>query len=163
MFCSPEHRFGLAIDDIIARAHDIQESVDPKRRRKNLVVAEFLGWLTRARRIALGKRLVEQCRAALDGKPHYFVHVQSARGTACVYLTTAQERPARFETLKFLVAYAQMKHGVHRCLGVATEPIGDGRSYDFALREGPLPEELVAQLRSLDDPFGATGPLTVPE
>jgi hypothetical protein len=46
-------RFGMAIDDIIARAHDVQEPVDPARRRKNLVVAEFLGWLTRARRISL--------------------------------------------------------------------------------------------------------------
>ena len=65
--------------------------------------------------------------------------------------------------MKDLVAYAQMKHGVARCLGVATEPIGDGRSYDFALREGPLPKELVAHLKSLDDPFGATEPLSMPE
>jgi hypothetical protein len=65
--------------------------------------------------------------------------------------------------LKFLVAYARMKHGVDCCLGVATEPIGDGRSYDFALREGPLPEELVAHLKSFDDPFGATESLRMPE
>jgi hypothetical protein len=156
---SPEHRFGLAIDDIIARAHDIEEPIDPSRRRKNLVIAEFLGWLTRSRRIALGKRLVMQCQDALDGKPHYFVHAQPARGTACVFLSTAEDRPARLVRLKFLVAYAQMKHGVHRILGVATEPIGPGRSYDFALREGPLPEELLVELRSAPDPFGTTEPL----
>src|SRR5438309_1046002 len=56
---SPDRQFGLAIDDIIARAHDIQEPVEPTRRRKNLAVAEFLGWLTRARRIFLGKRLAQ--------------------------------------------------------------------------------------------------------
>jgi hypothetical protein len=155
MLSSPERRFGLAIDDIIARAHDIQEPADPARRRKNLVVAEFLGWLTRGRRIVLGKRLVEQSLDAQDGKPHYFVHVQKERGAACVYLSTAEPRPKRLETLKFLVAYAQVKHGVDRCLGVATEPVGDGRSYDFALREGPLPKELVAHLKNVDDPFGA--------
>jgi hypothetical protein len=160
---SPDRRFGLAIDDIIARAHDIQPPIDPSRRRKNLVVAEFLGWLTRARRITLGKRLVEQCRDAQDGELHYFVHVQAARGTACVYLSTAQERPTRLDTLKFLVAYAQLKHGVPRCLGVATEPIGDRRSYDFTLVEGPMPEELAAYFRSIDDPFGATKPLNMPE
>lgn len=160
---SPDRHFGLAIDDIIARAHDIQEPVDPTRRRKNLVVAEFLGWLTRARRISLGKRLVQRCLDARDGDPHYFVHVQKERGTGCVYLATAETRPKRLETLKFLVAYAQMKHGLPRCLGVATEPIGDGRSYDFALREGPLPEEFLAHLKSVDDPFGATEPMATPE
>lgn len=156
---STEHRFGLAIDDIIARTHDIEEPVDPARRRSNLVIAEFLGWLTRLRRIALGKRLVMQCQDALDGEPHYFVHVQPARGTACVFLSTSEDRPKRLVRLKFLAAYAQMKHGVHRVLGVATEPIGPGRSYDFALREGPLPEELLAELRGVPDPFGTTEPL----
>jgi hypothetical protein len=158
-----DRRFGMAIDDIIARAHDVQEPVDPARGRKNLVVAEFLGWLTRARRISLGKRLIQNSLDARDGNPHYFVHVQRERGTACVYLATAEARPQRLETLKGLVAYAQMKHGIARCLGVATEPIGDGRSYDFALREGPLPEELVTYLKSFDDPFGATESLGMPE
>lgn len=58
-----------------------------------------------------------------------------------------------------MVAYAQLKHGVNRCLGVATEPIGDGRSYDFALRLGPLPQDLLAELRGVDEPFGSIGPL----
>lgn len=160
---SPEFRFGLAIDDIIARAHDIEDSLDPTRRRKNLIVAEFLGWLTRRRRICLGNRLVEQCRNAEDGKDHYFVHVQPTRGTACVFLSTARNRPERLKLLQFLIAYAQMKHGVQQCLGVATEPIGEGRSYDFALVEGSMPEELVAHLRSISDPFGTPEPLNMPE
>jgi hypothetical protein len=84
---SPDRQFGPAIDDIIARAHDVQEPADPARRRKNLVVAEFLGWLTRARRMSLGKRLVQQCLDARDGNPHYFVHVQKERGPlACTSL-----------------------------------------------------------------------------
>ncbi len=121
------------------------------------------GGFTRGRRISLGKRLVQQSLEAQDGNPHYFVHVQRERGTACVYLSTAEARPNRLERLKFLVGYAQMKHGVNRCLGVATEPVGNGRSYDFALREGSLPDELVALLKNVDDPFGATGPLGMPE
>lgn len=163
MLSSPERRFGFAIDDIIARAHDVQEPVDPGRRRQNMAVAELLAWLTRGRRISLGKRLVQQSQRAQDGSPHYFVHVQRERSAACVYLSTSESRPERLARLKFLVAYAQMKHGVDRCLGVATEPVGDGRSYDFALREGPLPEELVAQLMNLDDPFGTVGPLDMPK
>ena len=66
----------------------------------------------------------QRCLDARDGNPHYFVHVQKERGTGCVYLATAEARPKRLETLKFLVAYAQMKHGLPRCLGVVTEPIG---------------------------------------
>jgi hypothetical protein len=159
---SPDRKFGFAIDDIIARAHDT-EAADPARRRKNLAVAEFLGWLSRGRRITVGRKFVEQCRDAQDGEDHYFVHAQPARGTACVYLSTSKDRPTRYEFLRFLIAYAQMKHGVQQCLGVATEPIGPGRSYDFALVEGPMPEEVAAQLRTAPDPFGTTAPLSMQE
>jgi hypothetical protein len=93
------------------------------------------------------------------GKVHYFSHVQKSRGTACVYLATSQSREERVRTLQFLVSYAHMKYEVRECLGVATEPIGDGRSYNFLIRRGSPPPGLFEQLESFDDPFSADVPL----
>jgi hypothetical protein len=53
---SPEWRYGLLIDDMIARAHDIDPGLNYSkgRKRAGMEVAKFLGWLTRERRIKLG-------------------------------------------------------------------------------------------------------------
>jgi hypothetical protein len=40
------------------------------------------------------------------------------------------------------VAYAQMRYGVRQCLGVATEPIGNGRSYDLFVPRTAPPQAL---------------------
>jgi hypothetical protein len=121
---SPEWRYGLAIDDMIARVHEVDPGLPWNKGNEggNIRVAQFLGWLTRERRIKLGKRIIATCEAAHDGNVHYFPHVQKSRGTACVYLVTSQSRPDRVSTLEFLVDYAHMKYGVTQCLGVATEP-----------------------------------------
>jgi hypothetical protein len=120
----------------------------------SMEVARFLGWLTRERRIRLGKRIILACEAAKDGELHYVPHVQPSRGTVCVYLATSQSRADRFKTLDFLVAYAHMKYGakfgVRQCLGVATEPIGNGRSYDFVVTRASPPPALLEKLRSID-------------
>jgi hypothetical protein len=111
----PDWRYGLAIDDMIARVHDFDPEL-PWNKGQNkapvsMEVARFLGWLTRERRIRLGKRIISACEAAKDGELHYFPHVQPSRGTVCVYLVTSQSRPDRVKTLDFLVAYAHMKYG----------------------------------------------------
>jgi hypothetical protein len=159
---SQDWRYGLAIDDMIARAHNIDPGLpwnETEGPRGSIEVAQFLGWLTRDRRIRLGKRIIAACEAAGDGKVHYFPHVQKSRGTACVYLATPQNRKDRVETLQFLVSYAHMKYGVPKCLGVATEPIGNGRSYDFVVTRGPPPPALLEQLKTFDDPFSSEVPL----
>jgi hypothetical protein len=49
--------------------------------------------------------------------------------------------------------------GVRECLGVATEPLGNGRSYDFLVgRTSPL-QEVLDRLKSIEDPFSADVPL----
>lgn len=161
LLVSPEWRYGMAIDDMIARVHDVDPELpwNKRNRHGSLEVARFLGWLTRDRRIKLGKRIISECEAARDGNVHYFPHVQPSRGTACVYLATQQSRPDRVETLHFLVSYAHMKYGVRQCLGVATEPIGAGRSYDFVITRTPLPQALLEHLKSCDDPFSSEIPL----
>lgn len=158
---SPEWRYGLSIDDMIARVHDVDPGLAWNRGdgRGSIEVARFLGWLTRERRIKLGKRIIAACESARDGQVHYFPHVQKSRGTACVYLVTSQSRQARVETLQFLVSYAHMKYGVSQCLGVATEPIGNGRSYDFVVMRRPPAPALLEQLKTIDDPFSAEVPL----
>jgi hypothetical protein len=159
---SPDWKYGLTIDDMIARVHNVDPAL-PWNKRSNangsMEVARFLGWLTRDRRIELGKRIISACESARDGQVHYFPHVQRTRGTACVYLVTSQNRPDRVKTLQFLVSYAHMKYGVPQCLGVATEPIGAGRSYDFVMRRASLPQGLLDQLKTFDDPFSSEVPL----
>jgi hypothetical protein len=158
---SPEWRYGLAIDDMIARAHDI----DPKlpwnigRKLGGLGVAKFLGWFTRDRRIKLGKRLLAKCEAARDGKPHYFSHRQPSRRVGCVFLATSGSRADRVKFLNYLVSFAQMKYGLRQCLGAATEPIGGGRSYDFVMTRRPLSPAQLERLNALADPFSSDEPL----
>jgi hypothetical protein len=158
---SAEWRYGLSIDDMIARVHDVDPELPWNKgdRRGGLEVARFLGWLTRERRIRLGKRILAACEAGGDGKLHYFPHVQRSRGTACVYLITSQSRPDRVDTLKFLVDYAHMKYGVRQCLGVATEPLGNGRSYDFVVGRTSPPQEMLDRLKTIKDPFSSEVPL----
>jgi hypothetical protein len=52
-----------------------------------------------------------------------------------------------------------MKYGVPQCVGVATEPIGNGRSYDFVVTRRPPPPALLEQLKMFDDPFSSEVPL----
>jgi hypothetical protein len=158
---SPEWRYGLSIDDMIARVHDVDPELpwNKGEGRAGLEVARFLGWLTRDRRIRLGKRMLAACEAGSDGKLHYFPHVQRSRGTVGVFLITSQSRPDRVNTLSFLVDYAQMKYGVRECLGVATEPLGNGRSYDFVVGRTSPPQEVLDRLKSIEDPFSADVPL----
>lgn len=52
-----------------------------------------------------------------------------------------------------------MKYGVKQCFGVATEPLGNGRSYDFMISGKPLPQELVDELKKDPDPFSSEEPL----
>src|SRR4030095_271573 len=48
---SPEWRFGLAIDDMIARVHDVDPGLpwNKTNGHGSIEVAKFLGWLTRDR------------------------------------------------------------------------------------------------------------------
>jgi len=64
---SPEWKYGLSIDDMIARVHDVDPGLPWNKGtgRGSMEVARFLGWLTRNRRIKLGKRIISQCEAAV--------------------------------------------------------------------------------------------------
>lgn len=157
---SPEWRYGLVVDDMIARAHDLDPNLPWNAGRPASVaadVARFLGWLTRYRRIRLGKRILDMCvRSAEDGQAHWFSHFQKSRRTASVYFVSKQSREERKKYLEFLVTYAHYKYGVVQSFGVATDAGVSGRSYDFMLTRRQLTPEAIEQLKTLDDPFGDT-------
>ncbi len=160
---SQDWKYSLSIDDMIARVHDVDPGLpwnkDKADNRGSIEVARFLGWLTRDRRIRLGKRIISACEEARDGKVQLLYHVQRSRGTVWITLVSSLSRPDRVRALQFYVAYAHMKYGVKQCLGVATEPIGNGRSYDFIVTRTAPPQELIEQLKTFDDPFSSEVPL----
>jgi hypothetical protein len=153
---SPEWKYSLAIDDMIARAHDL----DPTLPWNNgpiseaAAVARFLGWLTRYRRIKLGKKVLDMCdRGAKDGQEHQFSHFQKSCGAVSVYLVSNLSREKRVNYLNFLVTFAHYKYGVRQSFGVATDAGVSDRSYDFILTRGQLTPETVEVLKTFDDPF----------
>jgi hypothetical protein len=153
---SAECGYGLAIDDMIARAHDVDPNLpwNPRPVSTAADVARFLGWLSRDRRIKLGKRVLNACiKSAETGEPEYFTHFQKARGTVAVYLVSGKPRHDRLKYLDFLVTYAHFKYQVKQSFGVATDAGVSGRSYDFIMTRKQLQPENIEYLRTIPDPF----------
>ncbi len=141
---SPDWRYGLAIDDIIARLHNRDPSLewnsDTSPQEVGKITAQ-LAWLTRDRRIALGKRLIDLCEHACDGEGRFFPIFQRSRGVAFVFLASGDKRPERMRFLRYLVDSAHVEFDARAVVGVATEPIGNGRSYDLVHCEGPVSQQ----------------------
>ncbi|HVH88073.1 MAG TPA: hypothetical protein VM912_15230 [Terriglobales bacterium] len=112
------------------------------------------GWLSRDRRIKLGKRVLNAClKSEATGEPEYFTHFQKSRGTVAVYLVSDEARKERLNQLDFLVTYAHFKYQVKQAFGVATDAGVSGRSYDFIMTRKQLQPENIAYLKTLPDPF----------
>ncbi len=152
-------KFGLLIDDLIAHAHDFDPNLawnENTTYEAGLRVASFLGWLTRDRRIKLGKLAYEHAELARDGNAHYFHHLHPSRGTCFVYVASSASRADRVKFLQFLVNYAHMTYGCHESLGVTTEATGGGgRSYDFVALRGRLSADQMKLLRTIANPFSS--------
>lgn len=135
---APSSGYGRAIDDIIARLHDLDPELPYNNGVTGMQILRVIGefaWLTRAKRAAAGKRLLEICAEATDGRSHHFDHVMPSRGVVFVYLATGLSRIDRLEYLTGLVLEAKQKHNCRVGIGVATEPMGPGRSYDTVFHE----------------------------
>jgi hypothetical protein len=151
-----EWRCGLAVDDMIARAHDVDPDLPWNKGPASTAadVARFLGWLTRDRRIKLGKRVLNACiKSKATGEAEYFTHFQKSAGTVAVYLVSGEARKERLKHLQFLVTYAHFKYQVKQAFGVATDAGISGRSYDFILTRKQLHPETIDYLKTLPDPF----------
>jgi len=153
---SEEWRYGLVVDDMIARAHDVDASLPWNTGPASTAagVARFLGWLSRDRRIKLGQRVLNACiKSEATGEPKYFTHFQKSRGTVAVYLISGQGRKDRLSHLEFLVTYAHFKYQARQAFGVATDAGVSGRSYDFIITRKRLQPENIEYLKTLPGPF----------
>ena len=165
-FCSrmkdrADYKFSLLIDDIIARAHDIDpETVDDFNSAKHLshILGQTYGYLDRERRIAIGKKMLDAAVDAQTHEPRIVAHIQRPIGQTYLYIYTKTDRKTRREYLHAMSALAQVKYGYQRVIAVATEPVGlGGRSYDFIFLEKKeipegtvIPDEVFNQLPDLD-------------
>lgn len=153
---SAEWRYGLVVDDMIARAHNVDPDLPWSEGPASTAadVARFLGWLSRDRRIKLGKRVLNACiTSETTGEPNYFAHFQKSRGTVAVYLISGEARKDRVSHLEFLLTYAHFKYQVKQAFGVATDAGVSGRSYDFIMTRKQLQPENIEYLKTLPDPF----------
>jgi len=130
-----DYIYSVLIDDMIARAHDLDQEIyvkDEKNIRSSHKIAEAYGYLTRERRIEIGKRLLRKADKARKGFGEIFVHVQKPIQQTYIYFFTLKNRKERKKLLKAFSAAAQKKYSNEKVLAVATEPFGTGgRSYDF--------------------------------
>jgi len=155
----PDFKYSLLVDDIISRAHDIDISVfGDSEDVKNLAheIATCLGYLTRERRIAIGKKILEFADKARDGSIYKFVRLQKPIKQIYIYIFASINREDRGQYLKTLCTAAQVKYGYNKILGIITEPIGSGRSYDFVFLEErcyppsvQVPDEILKKLPDL--------------
>ncbi len=153
---SADWKYGMAIDDMIARAHDVDPDLPWNHgpASASADIARYLGWLNRARRIKLGKRVVNMCvHSQQTRQPEYFSHFQRARGTASVFLASSLSRKERVKLLEYLVTYAHFKYGAVKSFGVATDAGTTGRSYDFMITKKQLSPEQIEALKTFEDPF----------
>ncbi|MHB0897237.1 MAG: hypothetical protein ACYC1A_06785 [Spirochaetales bacterium] len=153
-----DFQYGLLVDDMIARAHDLDEcykNIEDKN--KALKIAECLGCLTRDRRIAIGKKLYEKAIQAKETGLEIFVHLQRPIRQLYIYIYTNKDRASRKELGEMLTSIAQYKYDNINVITIITEPIGLGRSYDYILTEERLykegiiiPEEILKILPELN-------------
>ncbi len=130
----PDYRYSLLVDDILSHSHDLDpEHSAPftEASSASLKIAEQLGWLDRKRRIELGKLLYRFADAARDGNTRLLPYMRLKLGVLILFMYTRESRVVRRVQLHAFVGLAQVKYGVTHVLGIATEPIGDGRSYDM--------------------------------
>lgn len=155
---SSEWRYGLLVDDIIAHAHDIDSSLswhNPNTAKQTSIeIATYLGYLTRERRISLGKRAFECVNGASDGNNHHFCHYKPSLKQVFVFLATSKSREERIKFLSYLLSVAQVKFNANVGIGIATEPPGEGRSYGMALHRTLPSVELREELKSHEDIIG---------
>jgi hypothetical protein len=158
-----EYRYSLAIDDIIAHLHNGDVSLPWNSRLAPNELAKVtapLAWLDRRRRIALGKMLLEMCEdAARDGQVHYNAHFQPSLRVGFVFVVSAEPREKRVRHLPYLVEAAHAEFDADIIIGIATGPLGNGRSYDLCYREGSVAAEVKEYFQKEGSPFKDFTPL----
>lgn len=130
----PDYRYSLLVDDILSHSHDLDPEYSSPLADSSLAslkIAEQLGWLDRKRRIELGKLLYRCADASRDGNTRFLPYLRPSLGVLFLFMYTKEPRVLRRKQLISFVGLAQLKYGVTQVLGIATEPICNGRSYDM--------------------------------
>jgi hypothetical protein len=98
--------------------------------------------------------LLEMCKhAASDGQVHYNAHFQPTLRVGFVFVVSAEPRERRVQHLPFLVEAAHAEFEAAVIIGIATGPLGNGRSYDLCYREGSVPAEVKEYFQKEGSPF----------
>lgn len=158
----PDQKCGLVIDHMIEKIHrqhpDLEalrtggEVIPRSDRAEYAIIATELGNIPRVRRIALGRRYLEEAKLAANSGQDRFVVTHSGKREDCVLFLASplsrDQRQKRREKLLHLTTLAKSYHQVHRALGVATEAAGQmGSSYDFIFLEStPTSDHRVQEL-----------------
>lgn len=133
---SEEYKFSLIVDDIISRVHDLDDKYSNiNAKQSSFIVGQVLGYLTRERRIELGKRILNMAEQSRDGIIRSLIYIHPATKWALLVYISKQPRNERRDLIKSLLPAAQIKYKVSTVVIIITEPIGAGRSYDFAYAE----------------------------
>lgn len=148
----PDWEYGLVIDHMIEKIHDVDPELEALRigektvprsdKATYAIIATELGKINRIRRIALGRRYLEKAKLARDsGQDHFLVTHSLRRGDCMLFLTSPlsrNQRKKRAEKLLHLTTLAKTHYQVHRAIGIATEDASRiGRSYDFLFLDSP--------------------------
>jgi hypothetical protein len=130
---SADWNLSAHIDDAIARLHTRDPELphnEGSTDETSRVVAEHFAWLTRSRRILLGGKLLAMREAASDGQDRWMSLFQRRVDRIYVLLVSDRGRPDRAKFLAALCDSARIRHGAGTAVGLGTEPIGPGCSYD---------------------------------
>lgn len=158
----PDRKCGLVIDHMIDKIHNVDPDLEvphiggkvvPRSDRAEYArIATELGKIPRVRRIALGRRYLEEAKLAADSGEDRFVVTHSARRGDCMLFLASplsrNQRKKRREKLIALTTLAKAYYQVHRAIGVATEVAGQmGSSYDMVFLESvPIPDHRAQEL-----------------
>jgi hypothetical protein len=157
MRASEDWNLSAHIDDAIARMHTLDPEfplnpVDPASAADtSRIVAEHLAWLTRERRILLGRELLRLRKSALDGTDHYWALYQRPVDRVYVILATKRLGEDRARALAVLCDTAKEHHQAGTAVGLATDPEGPGCSYIGMVSMLDFPEDYRTRLREFGD------------
>jgi hypothetical protein len=97
-----------------------------------------------------------------DGKGRYWCTFRRPTETVFTFYASSESRLDRVKDLRSYALAAQAKYDARVSIGVATEPVGAGRSYDIFYAEGKLSPEARTKVLALGDPFGDDSQQLVP-
>ncbi len=155
---SEDWRYSVLVDDIIAHLHERDPALPWNQGgtpEDTITAIVLLSYLDRARRAEIGRQLHRLAQEAADGDWRW--HVQATKHNRCCYVFLFSDLPQdeRLQLAHALLLAGIAHSGMERGLVVATNSVKlGGRSYDVAVRPGPLTDNERAAGLAAPNPFG---------